>query len=75
MHKDIEKYKQRAQLLREKLTRQKVEVRDVVRVLELHSTSHALTIMRELAQMGFLEYEPPAEDAKYGDYFFPTKGD
>lgn len=71
--KDEDKYRQRAMLLREALKRQKVEVRDVVRVLHLNSTSHALLIMRELVTMGYLEYDPPQGDARYGDYFFPVK--
>lgn len=72
-HKDVEKYKQRALVLRRELNRQRVEVRDVVRVLHLRSTSHALNIMQELVSMGLLEYDAPQGEARYGDYFFPTE--
>lgn len=69
-HKDIAKYERRAQQLRDGLRNmRKVEVRDVVRILGLRSTSHALTIMHEFVQMGHLKYEPPQNGAKYGDYY------
>jgi hypothetical protein len=65
----FEEYAQKAELLRSNFDRVHIDVRAAMKILGYRSTSATLYVLREMAEMGLIEYEPPKDGGKKGKYF------
>ena len=67
--KTYEEHAERNELLRQKIKRVSVEVRDVMEILGFNSTSAALYELHKQVELGMIEYEKPKDGKKYGKFY------
>jgi hypothetical protein len=66
---NFEEHARRNELLRQKIKRVAVDVRDAMKILDLKSTSAALYELREQVKLGMIEYEEPKDGKTYGKFY------
>jgi len=67
----LERHFDNARKLQSQLKRTRVEVRDAMDILGYKSTSATLYELKKLVELELLEYEPPKDGHKKGEYFLP----
>lgn len=67
----IEEHLERAEKLRQEVKRVVIEVRDAQEIWGMKSSSHAHKELRELVELGYIEYEPPKKGQKNGKFYLP----